>query len=186
VSTSASVVFSVFISATDPRLQGWLSLRGHLQLGEVTLARIPPAVRRAPGRSAVATDGSWATQSGIWRLLASNSRELGRSSSVYSSFALARSHVLALQLGVDRMAVTIVTGPASGTHGWVATLDDVAVMTSGRWYGTTSASREACAGALAALRGAVVTVDARRLAAPGARRPRPRRPSDDAELAGAW
>ena len=184
MSTSASVVFCAFTSAADPRLLGWLSLRGHLQSDEVAVARVPPAARRGAQRGAVATDGSWAAQSGIWRLLASNSRELGRSSSVYSSFALARAHVLALQLGVDRMAVTIVTGPESGTHGWVASLDDVAVMTSGRWYGTTSASRDACAGALTALRGAVVTIDPRRLGEPGARRPR--RPRDDAELAGAW
>ncbi|POH62442.1 hypothetical protein C3B61_16445 [Cryobacterium zongtaii] len=77
-----------------------------------------------------------------------------------------------------------VTGPVSGTHGWVVTVDNVAVMTSGRWYGTTSASRDACAGALAALRSAVVTADPRRMVEPGARRSR--RPRGDAELAGVW
>ncbi|WP_133160345.1 hypothetical protein [Cryobacterium zongtaii] len=184
MSTSASVIFCAFSSAADPRLQGWLSFREHLQSGEVGLARIVPVPRRGGARGTSATDGSWSAHSGIWRLLASNSRELGRSSSVYSSFATARAHVLALQLGVDRMAMRAVTGPVSGTHGWVVTVDNVAVMTSGRWYGTTSASRDACAGALAALRSAVVTADPRRMVEPGARRSR--RPRGDAELAGVW
>jgi hypothetical protein len=184
VSTSASVVFSAFASAADPRLQGWLSLRGHLQVDAVATARPPRAAPRGDSRGQTATDGvAWA-RPGIWRLLASNSRELGRSSSVYPTFGLARAHVIDLQAGVDRMVATTVTGPTSGTHGWVVTVDDVAVMTSGRWYGTTSTTRDACAGALAALRTALVTDDPRRLVAPGGRRPR--RSAGDPETTGSW
>jgi len=173
VSTSASVVFSAFNSASDPRLQGWLTFRSQLQSDDA-----------APERRVATARNAWSVRSGIWRLLASNSRELGRSSSVYTSFAAARAHVLALQAGVDDMVATTVTGPSSGTHGWVVTVDDVAVMTSGRWYGTTSTTRDACAGALAAFRGALVTAGPRLMVEPGARRPR--RPATDAELTGAW
>ena len=184
MSTSASVVFSAFSSASDPRLQGWVSFRAHLQADQPTAERLARAPRRDEARAEAGSDDGWSARSGIWRLLASNSRELGRSSSVYSSFAAARAHVLALQARVDRMVATTVTGPSSGTHGWVVTVDDVAVMTSGRWYGTTSTTRDACAGALTAFRSALVMADARLMVEPGARRPR--RPSNDAELAGAW
>ena len=184
MSTSASVVFSAFTSSADPRLQGWLSFRGHLQADDVATIRTPRPPRRGDSRGETATDGAWSSRSGIWRLLASNSRELGRSSSVYATFGLARAHVIELQAGVDRMIATTVTGPTSGTHGWVVTVDDVAVMTSGRWYGTTSTTRDACAGALAAFRSALVTQDPRQMVEPGARRPR--RTSGDTELAGSW
>jgi acetyl-CoA carboxylase carboxyltransferase component len=98
---------------------------------------------------------------GIWRLLASNSRELGRSSSVYSSFVSARAHVLELRDQCDSMVVTVVTGPSAGTHGWVITVSDIVVMTAGRWYGAASASREASAGTIEAFRSAFVAADAR-------------------------
>jgi len=184
VSTSARVVFSVFNSATDPRLQGWLSLRGHLEPDNFATERPVRSPRRGDARGETAAETSRAPQSGIWRLLATNGRELGRSSSVYGAFAVARAHVLDLQSEVDRMVATTVTGPTAGTHGWVMSVDTVPVMTSGRWYATTSTTREACAGAREAFRSALVPADARQLVQPGARRPRaPIRPTG---LTGRW
>jgi len=107
--------------------------------------------------------------SGIWRLLASNSRELGRSSSVYATFAGARAHVLELRDQCDAMVATVVTGPSAGTHGWVVTVGERIVMTAGRWYGAASASREAAAGTIEAFRIALVAEDARHATEAGRR-----------------
>ena len=107
--------------------------------------------------------------SGIWRLLASNSRELGRSSSVYGSFTGARAHVLELKDQCDAMVATVVTGPSAGTHGWVVAIGERIVMTAGRWYGAASASREAAAGTIEAFRVALVAEDARHATEAGRR-----------------
>ena len=184
MSTSASVAFSSFISATDPRLQGWLSHRGHLRAEEFATDRVVPSARRGSARSETATESGRTPQTGIWRLLASNGRELGRSSSIYGAFTVAQIHVLDLQAQVDRMVATTVTGPSAGTHGWVLSVDDIPVMTSGRWYGTTSTTRDACAGAREAFRDAFVMADARPLMRSGARRPRV--PNGNPHLAGSW
>ncbi|TFD72652.1 hypothetical protein [Cryobacterium gelidum] len=184
MSTSASVVFSAFISATDPRLQGWLSHRGNLQANEYASDRVVRSPSSRDSRGETANDRGHAPQAGIWRLLAPNGREIGRSSSVYGAFTVAQTHVLDLQTRVDRMVATTVTGPSAGTHGWVMSVDDISVMTSGRWYGTTSTTKDACAGAREAFRNALVMADARRLMPSGARRPR--LPSSTPHLAGSW
>jgi predicted phage tail protein len=105
----------------------------------------------------------------VWRLLASNNRELGRSAQTYNSFDAARAHVLQLQEQADALVVTAVPGTSAGTHGWLATIDDTAVMTTGRWYGATSSSLEAAAGTIAALRAAFVTICPRGAEAAGRR-----------------
>jgi len=143
------------------------------QTGE--LARIGSPAQVADGRdrsrglatvSVALTDTG---HSGIWRLLASNSRELGRSSSVYGSFTGARAHVLEIKDQCDAMVATVVTGPSAGTHGWVVTIGERVVMTAGRWYGAASASREAAAGTIEAFRVALVAEDARHATEAGRR-----------------
>jgi hypothetical protein len=125
---------------------------------------------RSRGLATVAmADSGHSGHSGIWRLLASNSRELGRSSSVYGSFTGARAHVLELKDQCDAMVATVVTGPSAGTHGWVVTIGERIVMTAGRWYGAASASREAAAGTIEAFRVAVVAEDARHATEAGRR-----------------
>ncbi|TFB84063.1 hypothetical protein E3O44_16395 [Cryobacterium algoricola] len=126
---------------------------------------VPEGRDRPRGVATVADSG----HSGIWRLLASNSRELGRSSSVYATFAGARAHVLELRDQCDAMVATVVTGPSAGTHGWVVTVGERIVMTAGRWYGAASASREAAAGTIEAFRIALVAEDARHATEAGRR-----------------
>lgn len=168
MSTSPCIVFFAFRSTADPRLQGWATFRQNVQPAGPVAAVVTDAQGR-PRRRAGGAPGLAAGHSGIWRLLASNSRELGRSSSVYSSFAGARAHVLDLKNVVDDMEATTVTGPTSGTHGWVITVQGVVVMTTGRWYGAESSSREASVGTIQAFRNALVTDDPRQITETGRR-----------------
>jgi len=132
-------------------------------------AELVPEGRDRPRGVATVADSGHSGHSGIWRLLASNSRELGRSSSVYATFAGARAHVLELRDQCDAMVATVVTGPSAGTHGWVVTVGERIVMTAGRWYGAASASREAAAGTIEAFRIALVAEDARHATEAGRR-----------------
>ncbi|MBC7443794.1 MAG: hypothetical protein H7311_14965, partial [Ramlibacter sp.] len=158
MSPSPLIVFSAFQSSADPRLHGWASFRQSVQAGARATATAPGASAR-PRATAPGTRQTG--HSGIWRLLASNSRELGRSSSVYGSFATARAHVLELKATVEDMVATTMTGPVAGTHGWMISVGEVVVMTSGRWYGAGSSSREAAFGTIEAFRNANVGEDAR-------------------------
>lgn len=190
---SPVIVFSAFRSLFDPRLQGWAKFREHLQdsarVAEVVSQGISEGISEAhrarQDRSGASLSGPTGVpaQSGIWRLLAANNREIGRSSSLYSSFARARAHVLQLQARVGDLTVTSVNGPTAGTHGWYIALDGVAVMTSGRWYGAAASSLEAAAGTIEAFRHAVVAADAHHLAGSGRRG---HRVLTDEEKALAW
>jgi len=201
VPTSPSIAFSAFRSTTDLRLVGWATFRENVRAGALAgaVAGSPagnPAESPAGSLAfAVATvaqarpnragpDGSTLARahSGIWRVLAPNSRELARSSSVYGTFAGARAHVLELKNRVDEMVVSLVKGPTAGTHGWIVRVGDVIVMTSGRWYGGASSSREAAVGAILAFRSARVAEGAR----PSVEDGRRSRALTDEETALAW
>ncbi len=103
---------------------------------------------------------------GIWRILASNNRELGRSARAYTSFESARTHVLRLRAGLDDLSVTSVTGGKPGMHGWYMSSRASAVITCGRWYGAAASSAEASAATISALRDAVVSGVSRELTPP--------------------
>ncbi len=103
---------------------------------------------------------------GIWRILASNNRELGRSARAYTSFDSARTHVLRLRSGLDDLNVTAVTGGRPGMHGWYMSSRASAVITCGRWYGAAASSAEASLATLDALRDAVVSDFSRELTPP--------------------
>ena len=100
---------------------------------------------------------------GIWRILASNNRELGRSARAYTSFDSARTHVLRLRAGFDDLNVTAVTGGRPGMHGWYMSTRASAVITCGRWYGAAASSAEASLATIEALRDAVVSDVSREL-----------------------
>ncbi|TFC83242.1 hypothetical protein E3T23_02365 [Cryobacterium cheniae] len=179
MSPNPSIVFSAFKSAADPRLHGWVAFRESVQnvATPVRAVAIPDGHRAGPAVTGVPR------HSGIWRLLASNSRELGRSSSVYVTFSSARAHVLELKGQCDSMVATVVTGPRAGTHGWVISVDGVVVMTAGRWYGAASTSREASAGTIEAFQSAIVAADARHATEAGQRG---KRVLSDEERALSW
>ncbi len=140
----AYVLFMAFPADDARGLTGWTQFRGYVD--QAAGAR-PPAAR-----SVSTTD----RQAGIWRLLASNHRELARSAFLYGSFAAARSSVLQIRDDLDDVVVTTFRGPVSGSHGWYASVDDRVLFTCARWYETSSLSLEASAGAIAALHSADV------------------------------
>ena len=152
MSESSRIVFSSFRSGGDPMLDSWNRFR-------VAVAPRTAGEAPKPGRTALANGA--AERSGIWRLLASNNRELCRSAHVYPSFSAARSHVSALRERVDELTVTPVAGAKPGSRGWYMSLDGVIVITCGRWYGASASSAEAAAATLETLVSAVLTDEAR-------------------------
>jgi hypothetical protein len=151
VSALPGFVFSAFDSVGDKQFQGWAAFRESIQAGtrlDGTTVPLRPGAR-PPAESAGPL--------GIWRLLASNNRELGRSGRAYPSFEAAREHVLRLQQVVDDLVVVGVRGAASSQYGWIATLGDVPVVTSGRWFGASSTSMHSAATTLAAFETAIVS-----------------------------
>ncbi len=129
----------------------------HATVAERTVSET--ATRLTPGP--VATGAC-----GIWRILASNNRELGRSARAYTSFESARTHVLRLRAGLDDLSVTSVTGGRPGMHGWYMSTRASAVITCGRWYGAAASSAEASLATISALRDAVVSDFSRELTPP--------------------
>lgn len=157
MTATASIVFSSFSSAADPMPRAWIRFRDQLTLSQ------PPA-----------SDHPLEPESGpvcVWRLLASNNRELGRSAVLYTSFDEARSAVFAARMEPDDWDVLSVHGPNAGTHGWFASASQsFPILTCGRWYGAHSASVEAARHSLEAFHDATVLAEAHRRLSPDRRR----------------
>ena len=156
------VTFTMFASDEDPMLRAWLRFRDPLVGSRDPDAR--PSVRhvaadlhRPKGDGGRGGGRVGSREVGFWRMLASNNRELGRSYLLYRSFEQARAHVHALQGQSDALDVTYVSGPVTGSRGWVLTAAGEPVMTCSRWYESTSARAAAAVGALAAFPRAVVS-----------------------------
>jgi len=169
VPTLPTILFSAFQSGADPQRQSWARFRE--QVNTRSNAHLTAGRERTP--SAVASTGH--DESGIWRLLAPNNRELGRSSFLYGSFSAARSHVVQLR-GADSLTVATVAGPHPESFGWFIARAGVPVMTCTRWYGNAAASTEAARSALAAFALAVVGESALRATSSGRRTTRAPRP----------
>ncbi|WP_395244613.1 hypothetical protein ACGGZK_02095 [Agromyces sp. MMS24-K17] len=175
----ARVAFTVFRSADDPMRRAWAHFRDSLgdagptrPEAEAAAARVDrpngPSERVAVATAvAGAAAGAVAGASGCWRLLATNNRELARGFLLYDSYDGASRHVRRLQHDASDLVVSLVTGPSSGTIAWFAAHQGVAVMTSGRWYPSTSTSAESAARAIAALPGARIASEADRSAPSG-------------------
>ncbi len=140
MSTTPRVVFWSFASPNDPMRDSWNRFRDSV-VTTATAPKQPPA-----------------DQAGIWRLLAINNRELGRSAHLYPSAAAARAHLTRLRERLDDLQVTPVSGPRPGSRGWYMTLDNRIVVTCGRWYGAAASSAEAAAACRDAL--AIASFDA--------------------------
>ncbi|MEN2737820.1 hypothetical protein ABCS02_08525 [Microbacterium sp. X-17] len=98
---------------------------------------------RAVGR-AIPADGV------IWRLLASNHRELARSARVYPTFEEAHTHLLELRADPQRLQVhVVVVEPTS--YGWTASDTERRTMTCARWYANAADSLAGGRAAIAAL-----------------------------------
>lgn len=154
--TLPTILFSAFQSGADPQRQSWARFRE--QVNTRSLAVVPaaaPSIADRSSRARVAVASTGQDESGIWRLLAPNNRELGRSSFLYGTFRAARSHVLQLR-DADGLVATTVPGPLAESYGWFISLKGVPVMTCTRWYGNPASSAEAGRAALAAFALAIV------------------------------
>ncbi|UYK40070.1 hypothetical protein [Microbacterium terricola] len=149
VMVRARVAFTAFESPDDPLKLAWRRFRDPL----VPLAGAQ-RVREAAEHVASAPAGP---RSGLWRLMASNNREIGRSYHLYRSFERARTHVEQLQAAPDALEVEMLTAPGGSARAWILTAHGMPVMTCSRWYASSSSGAEAAALALAALPGAVLS-----------------------------
>ena len=168
MSEMSRVVFSSFRAGGDPMLDSWNRFRQ-----VVAPVSSAGSAERAAARPGVAStiSSTGAERTGIWRILATNNRELCRSAHVYPSFSSARTHVLQLRERIDELVVTPVIGPRPGSRGWYMTLNGVVVVTCGRWYGAAASSAEAAAASLEELARAHIMDAARDVTAPGRRAP---------------
>lgn len=147
MSAVPNVTFVAFGSSTDRRFAGWAAFRASIGLGRpLDESAFPPAARR-PTDAGVALSASV----GIWRLIASNNRELARSWTAYPSVDDAREHVTRLQQHADSLVVSIVRGDSASRYGWLASLDGEPVISSGRWFGASSTSLHSAATSIADL-----------------------------------
>lgn len=142
---TARVRFTEIVAPQDPMLVAWARFRGTLASPTHELARAHPSTPPAERASV------------LWRLLATNNRELGRSFMLYRRFDAARAHVEDLQSLPGALTIELVHGPQNGSRGWVIMSAGVPVITCSRWYSSISAGALAASGALEAFRGAVVT-----------------------------
>ena len=160
----ARVTFTEFRSADDPLLRAWSRFRDTFPTPLATSAAVrqrdSPPTRPIP---VVALDRPPA----LWRIHATNNRELGRSFVLYSSFEVARDHVLRLQERSVDLEVAIIPGPLNASRGWALLHEGSPVMTCSRWYSSASTGIAAAAGALAAVRHAVLSDEADRSAPSG-------------------
>lgn len=156
VTATASIVFSSFTSAADPMPRAWSRFRDQLTGADNPFGRLVDP------------------QSGpvcVWRLLASNNRELGRSAALYRTFDDALADVSQARLVRRTFEVRSVHGPNAGTHGWFAQEPDgQPLMTCGRWYGAHAASLDAAQHSLDAFHSASVLAEGHRRLSPDRRR----------------
>lgn len=166
---NATILFRSFSSIEEPMVQKWIRFRnGIVADAPVSLQAARAARPAVPGEPA--THGPAESGGGVlyWRLVASNNRELGRSAFLYQSVEQARRHVARIVAAVDEIRIEAVADRPSARRGWVLSLDAHPVLTSARWYSSSSTSAASAASALAALRGARVLISP--LTHPGSRR----------------
>lgn len=69
-----------------------------------------------------------------WRLVASNSRVLARSTQFFGSEVEARSEIDALLRHADELSTRLVAAPSLRGFGWLGVASDHAPLMSARWY----------------------------------------------------
>lgn len=141
MSGSPRIVFSTFRSGSDPMLRAWGRFRDSVAGADSVTADMHADV--VPGRP---------EHPGVWRVLASNNRELGRSAGWYDSFDAAHAHALGIRQSVNDLDILLVSGRRPGKHGWYISLEGCVVLTCGRWYGSPALVLESALAAVDALR----------------------------------
>ena len=133
-----TILFASFRAPHDPLRTSWLQFLARLQGVPIGT----PPVDRPTG--------------GIWRLLASNNRELGRSAASYESFAFAREHVHRLREAAEQLQSAVVA-VEDELFGWYVQDRDGIAMTCVKWYPSAGLALTAAKSAQSALANAQVT-----------------------------
>jgi len=122
-SAHARVVFDTFRSADDPMLAAWLSFRSRV---------LPSAPAPLIARSGAAAPRTG--MFGVWRLLATNNRELGRRTALHSTPDEAWADAEELSARAEELSPTTVRGGLATRHAWALRQDGEPVLISSRWY----------------------------------------------------
>ena len=180
MSETSTIVFSLFPRSADPMLATWRSFCADvLAAGQratfaaETTPDVAGAARSVPDVAGAPTPATRALADGrtlgIWRLLATNNREIARSAHEYSSRVEAVAEVTWIREHAADLVAIPVVGVQRANRGWIATLYGETVMTGSRWYESTSTSTGASHDALQALRTAVVSESVRVIVPAGSR-----------------
>lgn len=141
----ARVVFDTFRSATDPMLTSWLSFRAR-----ILPTAAPPQIRSADGAPGAGVYG-------VWRLLATNNRELARGTALHASPNHAWADAEHLRERAADLSPTTLRGDLSTRHGWALRLDGEPVLMCSRWYESPGEAAAAARATRTHLGGAVIT-----------------------------
>lgn len=141
--SGSAVLFIAFSSMDAPGLVAWSVFRQQ--------------VIDSMGSGQSANDTVDGGPVGVWRLLASNNREVARSADLFDSFASARDSVERLQSRWQELELATFHGPASASHGWAASLDGSPAVTCARWYETGPISLDVSAASIDSFRRARIT-----------------------------
>jgi len=116
------IVFTRFVSGDSPKLQPWIS---HLKR----------TLRSNPRYATPVLDG---LESGavVWQLASGNSRQLGRSARIFSSFEGASADAERTIARAADLDTVLVSEHLRGVYGWYAAADGEPLVTSARWYET--------------------------------------------------
>lgn len=136
--SGAAVLFFSFESLDQPGLLAWAQFR----------QQVFTAMHGAPPPP----DTPSAGHVGVWRLLASNNREIARSAELFDSFTAAEEAVKQLQSRWEELEVQTFHGPVSARHGWAASFEGAPAVTCSRWYETGPISIEVSGASIASLR----------------------------------
>jgi hypothetical protein len=146
------VLFTVIPSAHAPAMVAWTTFRATIDRG----ADAHTSLERQHALRGIPQPSSELSVT-VWRLLATNNREIARCAYGYHSIAKARANARLVRSRADDVVIATIHGPVAGSHGWFATLDNGIALTCSRWYETSSLSLEAADGAIDALRHAVIS-----------------------------
>jgi hypothetical protein len=125
----ARIVFDTFRSATDPMLGSWLAFRAR-----VLPTAMAPEFLSPRGDDPVSRAGMY----GVWRLLATNNRELGRGVALHPAPDEAWADAEKLSARAELLSPMTVRGDMSTRHAWALRLDGEPVLISSRWYESPS------------------------------------------------
>lgn len=140
------VVITMLDSSSSGALRSWLDLRSQLLRTQTADVGGP---RRRPAGSSL----------GVWRMLATNNREVGRGALLHDSGEEAVRAAQAAKDNAEGMQAIVVRGAVPMTHGWVFALDGEPVMMSARWYESGVEAAAAARGARRSLAGVQIGTD---------------------------